>query len=727
MNENEKYIEEFIKDIPFDAPDSGHRDQLKMQLLSAFPKHRLQPKVHSVQVWSTFMKSRIPKLTVAAMIVVALLVGLNLFSHGGVAWSRVIENVEQVRTYVHRIQMTVSQGSQSDTNVEFTMYRSVDYGMRRDSYEDGQLISRLYLVRDSANCVEIVPPKKKYVKTVLTEQQRTEMREKQDPREFMKHLMSFKQKPLGFKNIDGRKCEGVEVDDPKFGRMIFETGRGRIWADVETELPVLIELEGTSAGGAIRIQLVLDQFDWAAPLTAEDFEPNIPDDYAVWAEVDLTDNTQTIIKGLRRFSSIAGGKYPSGLDMMTANGDVQRAFVLWRQKQGISLEQPPSKEEMDNILAIQGACMYYGRLIGEDKDVAYYGSKVTAEFPQAVLMRWKCSEDNYCVIFGDLSTSIVTPEELALLETTPLNTTLYAIKPEPADGTIDEALTGLTLRWLPGAEAVLNNVYFGTSPDKLSLLDSTDGAECDKVPPLERDTTYYWRVDAVSADGKVATGEVWSFSSGDLVAWWEFDEGSGNVVADSGPNRLDGAVIGDPSWVTGVFGGALKFDGDGDYVDLGNDPKFNMTDRITIAAWVKVDTFDCEWQAVITKGDGSWRLQRNGTKNSIEFACTGAFVPGALVGSLFGTVNVNDGQWHHVAGTYDGSKICLYVDGKLDVSSEATGSIIVNDYNVLIGANAEKPDRNFKGSIDEVRIYNYALSATEVKEIYDKQSYATTE
>jgi len=161
-------------------------------------------------------------------------------------------------------------------------------------------------------------------------------------------------------------------------------------------------------------------------------------------------------------------------------------------------------------------------------------------------------------------------------------------------------------------------------------------------------------------------------------------------------------------------------------VDLGNDSSLNMTTQITVAAWIKVDAFDCEWQAIITKGDGSWRLQRNGTKSSIEFACTGAFVPGALVGSLFGNIGVNDGRWHHIAGTYDGSKICLYVDGKLDIASEAAGSIEVNDYDLLIGANAEKPDRNFKGSIDDVRIYSYALSAEEVKEISAEQSSTQT-
>jgi hypothetical protein len=233
--------------------------------------------------------------------------------------------------------------------------------------------------------------------------------------------------------------------------------------------------------------------------------------------------------------------------------------------------------------------------------------------------------------------------------------------------------------------------------------------------------TYYWRVDEVQSDGSVVTGDVWTFSPGGLVGFWEFDDSSGGIAADSSGNNLHGTIAGNPAWIDGPEGYALQFDGDGDYVVVDNDSSLNMTAQITVAAWIKVDAFDCEWQAIITKGDGSWRLQRNGTQGSIEFACTGAFVPGALVGSLFGTVSVNDGRWHHIAGTYDGSRICFYVDGRLDISSEAVGSIEVSDYNLFIGANAEKPDRNFKGSIDDVRIYSYALSAEEVKAISAEQ------
>jgi len=81
-------------------------------------------------------------------------------------------------------------------------------------------------------------------------------------------------------------------------------------------------------------------------------------------------------------------------------------------------------------------------------------------------------------------------------------------------------------------------------------------------------------------------------------------------------------------------------------------------------------------------------------------------------------VDVNDGRWHHAAGTYNGSQICLYVDGKMDVSSTASGTIKINNQPVYIGENSERPDRFWNGLIDDVRIYSYALSANEMAAIY---------
>jgi hypothetical protein len=90
--------------------------------------------------------------------------------------------------------------------------------------------------------------------------------------------------------------------------------------------------------------------------------------------------------------------------------------------------------------------------------------------------------------------------------------------------------------------------------------------------------------------------------------------------------------VGNPVWVDGVTGKALELDGADDYVDLGSDPRFAITGPITICAWIKVKALDKEWQALVTKGDSSWRLQRNWGQNSLEFACTGVPVPGGAPG-----------------------------------------------------------------------------------------------
>ena len=89
---------------------------------------------------------------------------------------------------------------------------------------------------------------------------------------------------------------------------------------------------------------------------------------------------------------------------------------------------------------------------------------------------------------------------------------------------------------------------------------------------------------------------VWAFVlaiasnvSADLIAHWRFDEGSGTIAADTSGNSNDGTLMGNPQWVTGKIGGALEFDGDGDYVDCGNDAIFDITEEITLAIWVNAN------------------------------------------------------------------------------------------------------------------------------------------
>ena len=417
MNDNEKYIEEFVKDIPFDNPDDKHRDKLKNQLLHTFPKHRLQPTAHTVPMWRTIMKSRISKFAAAAVIIIAVFFGLNIFSDSsGVAWAEVLNNVQKVQSYINRTKMTV-QSPEGSHDVDMTFYRSTVYGTRRDSYFKGKLISKLYIPAEGNKGVELLPSEKKYVNAIFTDEQIKEIAEKNDPRAIVKEFMCCNRyTKLGSKTIDGIEVEGIEVENEQFGAALFERGKGCLWVAVDTDLPVLIELEGQSAGGAVQISMTIDKFDWNADLQVEDFEPNIPSDYTLMAQVDLSGSVEAVVKGLRGFAKITEGHYPTNLDLMTTGQEIREAFIALRKKQGKSLDEKPTQEEMENILSIQGACMFYGKLVKENKDVAYYGDKVTAQDTDKVLMRWKISDNEYRIIFGDLTTKDLTAQQLAELE-----------------------------------------------------------------------------------------------------------------------------------------------------------------------------------------------------------------------------------------------------------------------------------------------------------------------
>ena len=208
-----------------------------------------------------------------------------------------------------------------------------------------------------------------------------------------------------------------------------------------------------------------------------------------------------------------------------------------------------------------------------------------------------------------------------------------------------------------------------------------------------------------------------------LVAHYDFE---GDAVDISGfQPPADGTIVGNPTYGPGVFGQAIDLHGDGDYVDCGNESYFDITERITVTAWIKVNEFDKKYQTIIAKGDNSWRLARVGDSNNVEFACNGTAATrwtgkGEIPWAVLGTTSVNDGKWHHIAGVFDGTRLYLYIDGVLEAAKAAAKSIDVSNYNVCIGANAQVQGREWNGLIDDLRIYNYALSHAEIVAVFGK-------
>jgi len=673
--------------------------------------------------WRTVMRKPITKLAAAAAVIVAAAILLsNIPSDGSVVWAEVLANVNRAGAFGYRLKMNLAgmiegnNGSELNADVRV----SSEHGVRIDSYRQGRLDAKMYFSTAEKRTVTVMPKERTQLRMTLTDALFEKIaRENGDPRKMVEKFTKYYDSELGRRTINGIEVEGIACHDPIIaegvlsgaaGRMVGSVV-GRLWADTEDFLPVRLEVEILTDSGEKLIDIVACDYQWDIPIEPNEFALRIPDDDSATSVV-ITADESSALQGLRFFADQTDGSYPSDLSETTVGKELRDALG---KKFGGNAPWPDNQQ----IFYLQMAIRFFTTLAIEDKEPAYHGDIVTAEFPNAVLMRWREGDGLYKVIFGDLSAKQVTADRLAELEAAPLNLEPFPVRPRPGDGTGGIIAEELVLTWIPGAYATKHKVYFGTEPANLPLLAEFSGYPSIMTPTLQKGTTYFWRVDETQPDGSVIAGETWSFDTGSLVAWWKLDDGSGAVAVDSSGNEHHGSLRGGATWAQGIDGAALSFDGQTGYVHVDNDQDFKIGDQITVSAWIKIDGFDRKWQTIVAKGDNSWRLQRNFESPTLEFACSGLSVPGMQWGSLFGTIHAADGQWHHVAGVYDARRIYLYVDGALDASSEASGRIGIDDQPVQIGNNAQVPNRFWRGLIDEVRIHNYALSAGEIAAIFE--------
>jgi hypothetical protein len=200
-----------------------------------------------------------------------------------------------------------------------------------------------------------------------------------------------------------------------------------------------------------------------------------------------------------------------------------------------------------------------------------------------------------------------------------------------------------------------------------------------------------------------------------LVAAFGFND-SDNAPADSSGNGNHGSCtegLTCPAYVpTGghLGSGAYNFAGSGNYIEIANEDQFDFTTTFTVSLWMKVNGFANGWEGVATKGDSAWGVSRYWGSRNVTFT---TFSPAP--DDIQGTAIVDDNQWHHVAIVYDGNQKRLYVDGQLDAERTFTGSVSTNNLKVRLGYNEEYPPADYSGLLDDVRIYNRALSQAEIQ------------
>ncbi len=219
----------------------------------------------------------------------------------------------------------------------------------------------------------------------------------------------------------------------------------------------------------------------------------------------------------------------------------------------------------------------------------------------------------------------------------------------------------------------------------------------------------------------------------DLVGHWTLDEGSGTTVVDVSGNGNDGTImdnpdLDDPTWIPGISGTALEFHGTGvaltggDYIDCGNDASLDITGPISIALWIRPDADDPEGKgtaggetAPMAKADQnmspSWSWQiRYGWGGAPEPYMAFTFNTSPRAWAFVGR-NLERYEWVHIACSHDGTTLKCYVNGE-ETDSTPMGPITSSSTPVLIGSDGWGCD--WTGAIDDVRIYDHALSVPEV-------------
>lgn len=257
--------------------------------------------------------------------------------------------------------------------------------------------------------------------------------------------------------------------------------------------------------------------------------------------------------------------------------------------------------------------------------------------------------------------------------------------------------------------------HFRIKPlDSSARSDSDSADRTTRVSASDRGNSADTPAPVASPDPAALTRQ----DSNGLLGYWNFDESDGLVAKDASGNGHDGALKNSPERVKGVIGKAVRFDGHDDHIDLGNPPELDFTGPITMAAWIRPEGLGGKANDIMSilahgptlaprKADVFLRLKLHkyeagswtGPENTVSFEAPEEDLE----------------RWVHIAGVYDGQAWRLYRNGvQVAAESRPAGAVPV-DHPWTIGAGQGGKTRFFKGAIDEVRVYNRALTAEELK------------
>ncbi|QQR78684.1 MAG: VCBS repeat-containing protein [Candidatus Moraniibacteriota bacterium] len=270
-------------------------------------------------------------------------------------------------------------------------------------------------------------------------------------------------------------------------------------------------------------------------------------------------------------------------------------------------------------------------------------------------------------------------------------------------------------------EAANGQVEYGTTAayGQLSTLQSALTQNHDiALPNLTANTLYHYRVHSADGSGNTSVSGDFTFTTTNqpalpgLVAAYNFNAGSGTTAADFSGNNITGTLVNGPSWTTaGKNDGALSFDGANDYVNLGASSALQLPGSFTLSAWVYPTTFSGDRDIItrVSAVSSEYHLQTTGTQIQVGFSSGGSWYY-----QNASTASMPLNAWSHVVSVFDDANntFTMYINGVLQGTQSVAASPAPSTNETHIGMGWT--GQSWSGKIDDVRVYNRALIASEI-------------
>jgi len=335
------------------------------------------------------------RTALAAAAALVVIVGYNLIfrgTPGDVVWARVIEQVEKAQDYICRIDRTAIPWD----STESVAYFSKKYGQKKAIYIDGKLAAEVF-VRPGDKTIHLLHHKDQaYVTIGLGSEDARKLTDMTSAEDLVEYFRSFPYREIGTRTIDGAEASGIEVNDRAIFAAMYDTGSVRLWVDVRTLWPVLIEREFEADSGRVRVKETLHDFQWNPALSRKDFEFEVPKGYGTLDLGKAVSGEEGAIGGLRAYAALTGGRYPSAPAFDTAAGEIRA------DRDRLMKEGRWGPESIKQLFRYRDFSSFYQKLIEDGVEVEYHGDSVSALDYDKILMRWKLKDGRWRVIYGDL-------------------------------------------------------------------------------------------------------------------------------------------------------------------------------------------------------------------------------------------------------------------------------------------------------------------------------------